>query len=364
MSDQEDNPFARMDSNQMEVDSTIASHPLTFLDALGLNGGIEEDGMTDRTDSRPSGLLNHARRYRNESPTGVPRLDARLTKLVKKDDDPFYKIKGTSLKGRAVVVNIKSFTGDHETRSGSDNDVVNMLGAMEHLGFTVEVYENLKLRDFAQLVKNITRDPKKSNNEYDMFAMVVLSHGSQNFKEQDVIMSHDSHEIPFKDVLAQFTGNVASTLAGKPKLFFIQACRGSKTDSGAQIVADAMDSSGGGGDGEIIESEDMTDFSWVRTISIPAEADIFVAYSTPPGYYSWRSPDSGSYFMQLLSYHLYNARDNRNDLNKVITLVANDLVSFQSNVPNNELMHMKKQVPWVSSTLTKRVSFVKDLNLI
>ena len=44
----------------------------------------------------------------------------------------------------------------------------------------------------------------------------------RNREEHDVIMSSDSEEILFKYITSQFAANIAKTLAGKPKLFFVQ----------------------------------------------------------------------------------------------------------------------------------------------
>ena len=49
--------------------------------------------------------------------------------------------------------------------------------------------------------------------------------------------------------------------------------------------------------------------------------------------------------MQLLAYRLFhNAYLQDYDLQTVVTLVSHDLVRFQSNVPQDDRMHKKKQV--------------------
>merc|ERR1712179_556700 len=75
----------------------------------------------------------------------------------------------------------------------------------------------------------------------------------------------------------QFSADKCPTLAGKPKLFFIQACQGSKTDSGTEVQIDSSDS-----------------------IKIPNHADFLIGYSTIPGFLSWRNSNTGSWFIQSL----------------------------------------------------------------
>ena len=84
----------------------------------------------------------------------VPQLHERVSRLVGSDSASklYYSIQGSKLKGRAVIINIKSFTGDQERRQGSDVDALNMLGALENLGFSVEVYENLTRDNFYKLI--------------------------------------------------------------------------------------------------------------------------------------------------------------------------------------------------------------------
>jgi len=283
-----------------------------------------------------------------------------LSEVHGESPELFYRIAGKHLKGRAVIVNISKFTGEEQSRQGSNRDAVNMMCSLESLGFKVEVFENLTSEQFYQLILHLSTDPKKVHSKVDVFAMVILSHGTQNREGHDVIMSSDSEEIEFKYITSQFAGNIAKTLAGKPKLFFVQACRGDKTDAGREISHDSSDGgplTDGTGDTEGGGGVDEPDF-FFRTITIPAEADIFVAYSTPPGYYSWRSPESGSYFMQLLAHRLYhNGHQEGQDLHTIVTLVSHDMVRFLSNVPQDANMHKKKQVPWVSSTLTKKLKF-------
>lgn len=75
-------------------------------------------------------------------------------------------------------------------------------------------------------------------------------------------------DTPYKpDILwSSFTADKCPTLAGKPKLFFIQACQGDKLDPGVTLT-----------------SRTETDGRAAHSYKIPSQADFLIAYSTIPG---------------------------------------------------------------------------------
>ncbi len=70
-------------------------------------------------------------------------------------------------------------------------------------------------------------------------------------------------------------------------MFFIQACQGDQLDSGVRLT-----------------STTATDSSVAQSYKIPSRADFLIAYSTVPGYYSWRNTTAGSWFVQALCHVL------------------------------------------------------------
>lgn len=88
--------------------------------------------------------------------------------------------------------------------------------------------------------------------------MAVLSHG-----ETGIIYAKDAPYKPEDKLWGRFTGDKCVTLAGKPKLFFIQACQGDRLDSGIQLRTQVDGSS--------------------SSYKIPIHADFLIAYSTIPG---------------------------------------------------------------------------------
>ena len=55
-------------------------------------------------------------------------------------------------------------SGDEQSREGSNRDAVNMMTSLESLGFKVEVFENLKSREFYQLLYNLSEYNLKFNH--------------------------------------------------------------------------------------------------------------------------------------------------------------------------------------------------------
>lgn len=176
------------------------------------------------------------------------------------------------------------------------------------------------------------------HSHHDCILIAVLSHG-----EMGIIYAKDT---PYKPdhLWSMFAGNRCPTLAGKPKLFFLQACQGDKLDCGVNLTASGRTET----DGEIHNS-----------YKIPNQADFLIVYSTVKGFYSWRNTTKGSWFIQALCDEL-RRRAHDHDLLTILTFVSQRVaLDFESNVPDSSAMHRQKQIPCVMSMLTRLVQFSK-----
>lgn len=98
------------------------------------------------------------------------------------------------------------------------------------------------------------------HTNHDCLVVAVLSHG-----ELGVLYAYDtSYKADY--IWSYFTADKCPTLAGKPKLFFIQACQGDKLDGGTTL-----------------KERTETDGQPITTFRIPSQADFLIAYSTVPG---------------------------------------------------------------------------------
>lgn len=100
----------------------------------------------------------------------------------------------------------------------------------------------------------------------DCLLISVMTHGD------DGILYGKDGPYPVKNLWKLFTGENCPSLAGKPKLFFIQACRGNGTDPGVELISK-----------RILTDEPDGSKEHELTYSIPVMADILIMYSTTEG---------------------------------------------------------------------------------
>lgn len=212
-------------------------------------------------------------------------------------------------------------------RIGSDVDRNQLVNLFDKLSFHVIVQRDLRVSGVREILRQVSH---LDHTDSDCFVCIVLSHG-----EYGELYAHDQ-KYPIEMLFNPFLGDACPTLVGKPKLFFIQACQGNRLDPG--IIVTARD------------SIDQT----ISCFKIPTYADFMIAYSTLPGFYSFRNTEKGSWFIRSLvevlhEYHL------EFDLLTMMTMVCHQVAyNFTSNASTQELCG-KKQVPCITSMLTRRV---------
>lgn len=151
----------------------------------------------------------------------------------------------------------------------------------EYLGFLVEI----KKDQTASEIKQLMIDYRMDRRHADCFVCCVMSHGDGTGVE-----GCDEQICPLNDITSPFDGDNCPALIGKPKVFFIQACRGREMQSKV-LVADGFFSS------RIQKSGNVP-------YSIAKDSDFLIAMSTVEGYKAIRDTNSGSWFIQSLCKHL------------------------------------------------------------
>ena len=175
--------------------------------------------------------------------------------------------------GIAVIINNKKFEPSTsnpslklDKRAATDTDEKNLSTTFRFLGYNVEMYREPKAEEMLTIFENITSVRSAELANHDSFICCILSHGKEG-----KIFASDSELVDLDGIASMLKD--CKNLQGKPKMFFIQACRGkegeaTKKDRGvtARVVTDSGS-------------------------KIPSEADFFFSYATPPGYFAYRPAD-------------------------------------------------------------------------
>lgn len=188
----------------------------------------------------------------------------------------------------------------------------------------------------------------ENNSDISCLIIVMMTHGDRG----GILYTYDS-AINVDDLWRSFTGDTCPSLIGKPKLFFIQACRGHMVDPGALLESSNQDKNALASRSAACDKE--------KKFVIPALADILIFFSTTEGYYSYKCPETGSWFIQTLcdKFNEYLGSDEEVDLMRILTSVKRHVAySFQAYDPG-DLVHATKQMPAITTMLTKLYIFNK-----
>lgn len=212
-------------------------------------------------------------------------------------------------------------------RHGTEVDVENLMDCFKGLNFEVKDYNELSHRRILRILNDVAQQDHANTS---CVAVVLMTHGDSDGK---VLAADTKYSV--SDLWQQFEQARNPTLHGKPKLFFIQACRGDKTDEG-DVVTDAAGS---------VDAP----------IKIPTRADYLIMYSTVEDTAAFRDKE-GSWFISALCHQIrhHAARDLLEILTAVNHYIAYVRYTYH---PYDDSMYDKKQMPQIVSMLTKHLFF-------
>ncbi|XP_078343062.1 caspase-3-like [Oculina patagonica] len=208
----------------------------------------------------------------------------------------------TAASGYVLVINNNIFPQrDVVERTGSNDDVKNLIRLFDDFNFRHMVYDN---QTQSEMLKVLRDTAEKDFSRYDCFVCVILSHGSK-----DGIYGTDDEVIKVEAITSLFRRDECPSLEGKPKIFLIQACRGTRQDR-VPIESD---------------SEPIP----LSSSSLPADADFLICYASAPGHQSYRQPLIGSWFISSV-VDVFKEYAEREHLMEMMLRVNNRVAQFFS----------------------------------
>ena len=190
------------------------------------------------------------------------------------EDGDMYPMNTVSPHGKAIViVNDKFNPNPREPdlnlrpRRGATRDIYLFQHTFEQLGYAVESHPNLTS---VQMHQVLVKAAAENHDAHDSFVCCISTHG-----DDEKIYGSDS--VGVKRVELVQAVKQSDTLHGKPKMFFLQACRTKPSSTPT--------------------AENCTDY---QPNAPEQDADIFIANATTPNYPSYRDPSTGSWFVSTL----------------------------------------------------------------
>lgn len=191
----------------------------------------------------------------------------------------------TAKRGVIFIANIITYKNEtHPRRNGAETDKDNLVSLFRQLGFTVFYYEDLCMGDFMELIKELKTSDYLST---ECFAFYIMAHGNHT-KGRDKIYLQDNSVLYVEDILNLFNNANCPKLIRKPKMFFFSICRGDQADHGTLRAAEHTER-----DGMINPKKDPP-------TNMPTYADMFICFSTVPGFAAHRDKHKGSWFVESM----------------------------------------------------------------
>ncbi|KAL3988099.1 5-hydroxytryptamine receptor 3 [Sarotherodon galilaeus] len=276
-------------------------------------------------------------------------LQLTYTPLLSEPVQVVYQINSQPV-GLCMIINNENFL-DGSQRAGTDKDAQSLAEVFRWLGFRVLMCKDLtkdqmdqaltcvaSLADMSQLQKfNFKEwdgssfvDPQQVLAHGDAFICSILSHGKKG-----AVLGTDRNPLPIIEITRKFSGCDQSVLTGKPKVFLIQACQGSRIQLGVQLM----------------ETDDDTSPS-----TIPKDADVLVVMATVEDHAAVRDKSDGSWFIQSLCKQLKEHCPRGEDIVSILHFVNNDVAQKEGYLrsPSGEVQPAR-QMPEPKFTLRKKL---------
>ncbi|XP_068616144.1 caspase-2 [Brachionichthys hirsutus] len=295
----------------------------------------------------------------SDSPINTPVLPCSLDFYLSHSDCQQSYRMISSPRGFALVISNVTFdpcaAPDLGPRKGGEVDDEVLRKVFTELDYVVTVHRDLSAQSIRKCIENFCQLP--GHRAVDSCVVCLLSHGVEG-----AIYGTDGELLQLDWVFEAFDNSHCPLLQNKPKMFFIQACRGDEMDCGVEQIdgpartcspsceqRDAgregegdTDSRNGGGDGR-------------PRNKLPQRSDMICGFASLKGQTSctaaMRNTRKGSWFIQELNTALrLHARDTH--LADILVQVNCSIKKREANAPGTAY-HCCKEMSEFTSSLCK-----------
>jgi len=234
------------------------------------------------------------------------------------DFDDIYSMTSEK-KGNAFILVIENFKDPRKKRMGATEDA--KLTAELFTKFGYEVFTGKPLKDLKEtdIISKINEFKEQDWTNVDSCVVAISSHGLEKgfYSSDEIIIDLDKLIIDFND-------KSFNTCVGKPKLFFIAACRGDEMD--------------------YIDHADYISESTKKPFEtyIPSTTDIAIFYAAQPGYKSFRNQYGTFFFNTIVDVFMNNAY--KDELHELLIKATSRLCHLRATIEKEDEKKRKKIV--------------------
>lgn len=187
-------------------------------------------------------------------------------------------------RGLCIIIDNFNYRGSGLRRDGSEKDGREMVRLFTSCDFECLLGTHMIASEMKLFLSVAAQS---AHERTDCLVVVLMSHGTTE-------MIHAADNVPLHlddDICALFNNENCPGLQGKPKLFFIQACRGGKEDNATGTTAYES------ADDMAMAAEAPQTLRRERTATW---SDMYTAYAMIPGYKAFMNRMIGSWFLSAL----------------------------------------------------------------
>uniref|UniRef100_UPI003AAD04D5 caspase-2 isoform X2 n=1 Tax=Centroberyx gerrardi TaxID=166262 RepID=UPI003AAD04D5 len=221
---------------------------------------------------------------------------------------------GSSPRGFALVISNVTFdpcaAPDLDPRKGGEVDEEVLRKVFTELDYLVTVRRDLTAQGMQMCIEQFCRRP--DHRTVDSCVVCLLSHGVEG-----AVYGTDGQLLQLDWVFESFDNAHCPLLQNKPKMFFIQACRGEEMDCGVEQIdgpertcSPSCEQRDAGREGEgDADSRQRGEMGRPR-IKLPQRSDMICGFASLKGTAAMRNTKRGSWFIQEINTALrLRARD-------------------------------------------------------
>ncbi|KAJ8005164.1 hypothetical protein DPEC_G00143800 [Dallia pectoralis] len=261
----------------------------------------------------------------------------------------------SSPRGLGLVISNVTFdpcaTPDLDTRTGGEVDEEVLRKVFTELDYIVTIRRDLTAQGMRACIEQFSR--RQEHQTVSSCVVCLLSHGVEG-----AIYGTDGQLMELDWVFEAFDNARCPLLQNKPKMFFIQACRGEEMDCGVEMPdgpertqSPGCEQRDAGREGEGEGDSSPMDERGRLRVKLPQRSDMICGFASLKGTAAMRNTKRGSWFIQELNSALrLRAKDTH--LSDILVQVNGRIKDREGYAPGT-LHHRCKEMSEYTSSLCK-----------